>query len=347
MVSLVGQGAMMKTPNVGGGAVDQSTRVALEHPVFHRLGEPTFRLTETDAIPVMAVRQGDMDVALQLKSLQKEFRIEEDSPDGRMLALITAALDFVAAVHIGDELPPEVTSGDASWDPEPHHVEIAEARLKLRLVSWLSGGGGSEGLVDPEALIAMVEDPAIRPKVQAAFAKAVVELNVAGTHDVIMLVGKLAQELAYIEALRERLLRRALRMHGKLSTMVKTWRGHWTHGETLVHVDRLAGVGLKQMRLRFEDLDAQTADVMTALRDVQNQKAFIRSSRDWLYRSLLAWDPILREWDSDEERSGNETWQLVERTYKFLAPRFMSVQEWISAIRPKRIEKVEQRRMVW
>jgi hypothetical protein len=112
-------------------------------------------------------------------------------------------------------------------------------------------------------------------------------------------------------------------------------------------VDRLATVGIKQMRLRFDDLDAQTTDVMTALRDVQNQKAFIRSSRDWLYRSLLAWDVILEEWRYNDERPLNETWALVDRTYRFLAPRFMSVQEWISAIRPNRSEKPKEPRMVW
>jgi hypothetical protein len=324
-----------------------ATRVALEHPVFKRLGEPTFRLSEADAVPVMAVKHGELDVALPLKSLQKEFDIADDTPDGRMLDLIAAALDFVALLQIGDELPAEVLTGDASWDPDPGHAEIAAARLKLRLVAWLTGGRDTDGLADPDALIAMVDDPGFRPKVQAAFARAVEVLGVTTTDDVIALVGKLADELAYIEALRERLLRRALNMSAKLNLMVKTFRGQSAHGSTLAQVDRLATVGIKQMRLRFDDLDAQTADIMTALRDVQNQKAFIRSSRDWLYRSLLAWDAILEEWRNNDDRPQNETWALIERTYRFLAPRFMSVQEWISAIRPNRGDKTKEQRMIW
>ena len=39
-----------------------------------------------------------------------------------MLALIAQALDFVAGLHIGDKLPTEVLSGEASWEPEEMHL---------------------------------------------------------------------------------------------------------------------------------------------------------------------------------------------------------------------------------
>jgi hypothetical protein len=69
---------------------------------------------------------------------------------------------------------------------------------------------------------------------------------------------------------------------------------------------------LREIRRRFEDLDAQTGEVMSVLRHADSQRAFIRSNRDWLYRSLRAWEPILREWDATNDLRG-----LFTRTYRW------------------------------
>jgi hypothetical protein len=86
----------------------------LQHPVFSTLGEPLFRRAEADGTPVMVVKLGEREAAIPLRSLQREFSIPDDSEDGHMLALIAQSLDFVAVLHIGDKLPTEVLSGQAS-----------------------------------------------------------------------------------------------------------------------------------------------------------------------------------------------------------------------------------------
>ena len=60
---------------------------------------------------------------------------------------------------------------------------------------------------------------------------------------------------------------------------------------------RLNLVALRRIGGRFEELDAQTGEVMAALRNLESQRTFIRSNRDWLYRTLRAWQPLLLEWD--------------------------------------------------
>ena len=70
--------------------------------------------------------------------------------------------------------------------------------------------------------------------------------------------------------------------------------------ETLTQVRRLAPRRCADQP-RFEELDAQTGEVMAALRNVDSQRAFIRSNRDWLYRSQRAWEPILGEWERQDE----------------------------------------------
>jgi hypothetical protein len=315
--------------------------------VFARFGDPLFRHAESDGTPVMVVMLGDRQAAIPLLSLQHEFSIPDDSDDGRMLGLIAQALDFVAALRIGDALPAEVLSGQASWEPSETHLRIANARLQWQLVMWLnSGTGGDEQAVDAESLLQVADDPSRKQQVQQAFAKAAETLGVPTREDVIRQVEELARELAYIEALRDRLLRRVKAMMEKLNNMAQAYRGDGSHLETLTQVRRLAGIALKQITHRFDELDAQTGEVMAALKNAESQRAFIRSNRDWLYRTQRAWEALLAEWDVAGSSFDEGMMLLLGRSYQFLAPRFMPVTEWTSAARPANKEK-PVRQMVW
>jgi hypothetical protein len=168
----------------------------------------------------------------------------------------------------------------------------------------------------------------------------------ATREDVIRLVEELAEELAYIEALRDRLLRRVKAMSEKLSRMAQNYRGDGQHLETLTQVRRLTGIALKQISLRFEELDAQTGEVMAALQNAESQRAFIRSKRDWLYRTQRAWQSLLLEWDVAGTSFDEGMMLLLGRSYQFLAPRFMAVTEWTAVLNPAKKEK-PVRRMVW
>jgi hypothetical protein len=85
---------------------------------------------------------------------------------------------------------------------------------------------------------------------------------------------------------------------------------------------------------------------MAALRNTESQRTFIRSNRDWLYRTQRAWQPLLLEWDAAGIGLDDGIQLLLNRTYHFLAPRFMPVTEWASATRS--MHKYESvRRMVW
>ena len=325
-----------------------SDRCTLQHRVFTLFGQPLFRRSETDGTPVMVVQLGDRQAAMPLRSLQHEFAIPDDSADGRMLGLVAQALDYVAAVRLGDPLPAEVLSGEASWQPDATHLAIANARLEWQLVAWLnSGTGGDTPQLDPEALLQIADDPARRAQVQAAFAKAAEALGLPGSRAVVQQVEELAHELAYIEALRDRLLRRVKTMADKLGRMAQAYRGDASHLETLTQVRRLAARAVKEIARRFDELDAQTGEVMAALRNADSQRVFIRSNRDWLYRTQRAWHPLLLEWDSAGIGFDEGILLLLNRSYQFLAPRFMPVNEWLSAASPMKAEKQPERRMVW
>lgn len=264
----------------------------LTHRVFAMFGDPLFRRAESDGAPVMVVHLGEKEAAIPLGALQREFGIADDSDDGRMLGLIAQSLDFVGGLHIGDPLPPEVLSGEASWEPDEVHLQIAD-------------------------------DAARRQQVQQAFAKAAKVLGLPVSQAVIHLVEELAQELAYIEALRDRLLRRVKAMAEKRNCVAHAYHGDASHLETLTQVRRLAATALKQIGHRFDELDAETGEVMAALRNSESQRTFIRSNRDWLYRTQRAWQPLLLEWDAAAIGFDDGVQLLLNRTYQFLAPRFM------------------------
>jgi hypothetical protein len=320
---------------------------ALAHRVFMSFGEPFFRRAETDGEPVMVVQLGEKEAAIPLRSLQREFSIPDDSDDGRMLELIAQALDFIAGLRIGDPLPTEVLSGQASWEPDELHLQIANARLQWQLVAWLNSGTAADTpQLDADSLLQIADDPSRRLLVQQAFAKAADALELSNTTEVVHLVEELANELAYVEALRTRLLNRVKLMTDKLNRIAQSYRGDGSHLETLTQVRRLSTAALKEFTRRFDELDAQTGEVMSALRNADTQRDFIRTNRDWLYRTQRAWQTLLLEWDAAGLGFDDGVLQLLNRTYQFLAPRFMAVTEWASFNReaPKQ-QKV--RRMVW
>ncbi len=327
----------------------EPTRLLLQHPLFASLGPPLFRRSDMDGAPVMVVQLGEREAAIPLRSLQREFGIADESEDGRLLARTAEALDFVSVLRPGDTLPSEVLTGEASWEPDPVHFEIAHTRLRVRLADWLGEGAGTERRdLDAGSLLAIANDPGLRHQVHQAMSRAAEALGLDTPAEVIGLLETLGRELAYIEALRDRLLRRVRAMAGKIERLSRGWRSDASHIETLTQVKRLTAIALRQIVARFEELDAQTGEVMAALRNADSQKTFIRSNRDWLYRSLRAWAPILEQWDTAAGQFDEGTLALIGRTYQFLAPRFMPVTEWISATKPGRAEPVNRaQRMIW
>ncbi len=312
---------------------DHPTHCSFEHPGFAALQRPTFRLTEGDKVPALAIDLDGSRALLPMSAVIKLFELSPESKDGRMLGLVASALRFVVCIQIGDKLPTEVLSGEASWMPSAYHSQIASARIQLQLVNWIGGARNGDGQpITSEMLVASADDPAIRNKVQEALRRAADELGVQGGPAVAALIEELSIEIAYIEALRERLLdrvqaalRRLLRLaqgSGQLSS---------TRRETLFQVTRLVGVGLAEIVSRFDQVDAQTGEILPALRNLEQQRNFLRPNRDWLYCTQLAWDAELQEWEAlKPNEAGERAWKLVDRLYRFLAPRFMAVQEWQS-----------------
>jgi hypothetical protein len=327
-----------------------ATRCVLAHPLFATLGAVSFRRAESDGTPVMVIPMGDREASVPLRALQREFNIDDECEDGRMLARIAESLDFVAGLHIGDPLPAEVLTGRASWEPGPRHRQIAANRLKMQLLEWLEPGAlAAEGGDQATAMARLDDDPQVRVQVQAAFDRAAQELGLATREEAVALVERLAEEIAYIEALREGLLARVRGMLARLERHMRGWRGDAKRLESITQVQRLTTIGHKQISSRFEEVDGQTGEVLAALRNLDSQQAFIRSNRDYLYRCQRAWEPILARWDTAPPKLDEKTWAIIAESYHFLAQRYMPVNEWqaFNSLRSTRPQKKLDTAMTW
>lgn len=322
-------------------------RCTFEHLLFSRLGEVVFRLAEADGVPCLLVPMGRSAAALPLRSLQAELGIDDASADGQMLARVARSLDFVTGLRLGDPLPVEVSDGAASWQPSPRHQELAASRLKLQLVSQLGADTATDwGKAEPQAVLAAAKDPGLRLSLQAAYVEAAALLGLPDAAAAARLVEAAADELSYIEALRDWLLRRMLQLTERLRRLASGVSQNLPGLELLSRVARLTGIALAKTNTCFADIEGQTESVLDALRAPDAWRALVRLHRDWLHCSLRGWEPILTAWDHATADWSDRTWPLLSRTYKFLAPRFMPVQEW-HAVQPKLQGDEPGTRMVW
>ncbi len=323
-------------------------RCTFEHPLFNRLGEVLFRPAEADGAPSLVMPLGRSTAALPLRSLQAELGIQSDSPDGRMMALIARSLDFVADLRLGDALPVEVLDGAASWQPSALHQQLAASRLKLQVISQL----GVDAPVDwsrtePRTVLAAAAGPGMRLRLQAAYIDVAARLGFPDAAAAARLAEDAAYELGFVEALRDRLLRRVLRLMERVRHLGTGVAQNLSGLELLSRVKRLTSIAIGKISAHFAELDSQAAVALDMLRELDTRRIVIRQHRDWLYCSLRGWEPILAAWEAAGIDWSDGTWPLLGRTYRFLAPRFMPMQEWQLTNRAKLQDGMLGPRMVW
>ena len=323
-------------------------KCVLRHPVFTQFGDVLFRPAEADAAPVMIFSLGGSMAAITLRSLQQEFGIEAGSPDGRVLALVGQALDFVAEMRPGDPFPLEVFGGGASWQPGALHQRVAEERLRLQLVGTFSGAAcpawASE---DPQAVLQAAAEPGMDERLQSAAVAAAAVLDLPNAAAAARLLAMAAHEMGFIETLRDRLLRRVGLMLARVDTLGAGVGHNLGAMELLSRVRRLAGIAYDRLRARFHELESCTAQVTEVMRDLDGWAGAVRAHRDWLYSSLRAWEGLLTAWEGGGKAWSQDAWSLLRRTYRFLAPRFMPVQEWQLANHVQRVDAALREPMVW
>jgi hypothetical protein len=268
------------------------------------------------------------DVVLTLKGIAKEFNIDPQSADGWMLEQVGKGLKYVKCLCLGDALPSEILTREASWALSKRHQEIAYQRVSMQLVNWMSGSDTM--ITDPDELLQIADDPGVKKQISNAFGEAAVKLGYGKDNKeaVIKHVEELAKELAYIEALRDR-FRRIKIMDDKIQELRRLYGREKSVLEIADQVARLGQRAVTEFETMFLEADAQTGEILSVLKNLTATVAYIRDVRDDLHIRLMAWDDLLDRWQQAEMKISQHNPVLLRDTYKFLAPRFMMVKEWV------------------
>jgi hypothetical protein len=314
----------------------------LSHAGFRMLGEPVFRLSEGTRVPSMVVLLDSQEAVLPLQSVAREFRVDPASPDGQMLTLIEQALEFVVSIKLGDKLPSELNGGEASWEPNGQDRRVAASRVRYNLVRSVFARLGKRPPIKPTP--GWEEDPKNQDWLRQAITSAAEQLDSMAEAEVTTRTASISEEMAYIEAMRRPLTRGVTNMREKL-LHISTGDVPISQQETFKQVQSLARLGIKEVMNRFDEVDVRLDDFLGVLRDMQVAIAGLRRQRDWLFRTNRAWTAVFTDWEAAPKHFDEFLLKVVERTYLFLAPRFMTFQEWTTI--EAKLQKATLRAKVW
>jgi hypothetical protein len=303
----------------------RSTHFLFEHAVF-RVPEARF-VVASDGKPSMMLRLAELDAVIPIESLGNEFALAETG-DAELLDLVVAGLKHVRIIRPGDSIPREILDGTASWNVEERHLEIAKGRITLQISSWLTGS--EQVISDQLSLLQMAEDPAIKTRVNEAFGDIAAKLGLppGSKQEVVDRIDLVARELAYIEALRERFSSTLPVIRDKTQVLQKVYRRDRSILEELGRIENLIRRPVNEVGGIFDQLDAQSGEIISLLKNLDRQIAFIREARDELHQRLMLWDDIVPLWKGlPAERSGRAE-QAMRALYRFLARNFIIQQPW-------------------
>lgn len=309
------------------------TSFDFQHRVFKTSGA-RFVLKGQSKTPSFCVDMGGLVGVIEIDALRKEFGITTDSEDGRLIDTAVAGLRYVPDIKPGDAIPSELLNGTASWQISVKHKKIAEQRLQIQLLSWV---GGKEILItDPKEITLFLEQIENKEKLRTAFRNAAEALGYENNNvdPVISRIELLAREICYIEALRDRFALIPV-IDQKVQNILASLGGDRNAKMEVNRIRVLLQSGIKEYSAIFAEADAQTGEIIAALKTIDRQTQFIRNNRDRLRFLLMEWEPHISSLKDWHTRRTPQTEKLLSELYRFLAPRFSSAR---SILRQKSLQ---------
>jgi len=307
-------------------SAQKPTHFAFEHQVF-TVKDAVFTLSPSTGDACYNVPLGDMRASLSLETVLSSFNIGKNSTDAQLLQIVKNSLKFVKEIRPGDSIPSEILDGTASWKVEPHHRDIARARISVQLTSWMTGKHLDS--IDSAELETIAANPETKRKVQEALDVMAEKLGLAGESkkDVVNRFEELAREMAYIEALRERFgkIQRLYANMGALSTLYRRERSIM---EEVVRIRALMKKPVDSISEMFEQLDANTGEIMNTMRKFAAQIRYIRGMRDDFHQRFMRWDELIAKWEGLPLEPSPALDRLIRQTYQFVARHFPLVNDW-------------------
>ncbi|MGF1455251.1 MAG: hypothetical protein ACFB6R_07720 [Alphaproteobacteria bacterium] len=304
----------------------ENTHFTFEHKVFAIEG---CYFTLAGEQPVLRMRLGEIDVSIAFPQVCGEFEIDKASADGAMLDMVAEGLRFVRKIRPNDSIPTELLDGSASWSVEDRHRERAKKRMMIHIARWLSGG---DKTLDASQLASSLDAKDTRALVQKQFEEIAEKIGY-GRHrrqDVADRIDQFADELSYVEALKEQ-VQAIAGVRAKVAKLAGLHRQDPLLTEELMRMDFLIHAPLKRMADLVEDLYSQISDVITVLEDFQKLVSHVRNVRDTLRAELIDWEEVIRSWRDQPADASPEALATAKTTYRFLAQNYQQANKWASA----------------
>lgn len=286
-----------------------------------------FRKTPGGDQVALYVPMGDVQAALPIHQIHLEFEIPPDSPDRKLMSLAAQALQYVQHVYPGDSIPREVITGKAPWMVDPKFLDLAKAWVDMLVVAWESKEDISR--LKRKDMVDRTATAEARRIVETAHTKIAQELDGAEPRPdhVKESLEKLAQELSYIEALREKFLD-IRRLQSKLKGLYTAYQGEKAVSEQIMRCNSLFEPPIKEFFEKFSEFDTYVVDLSSILRRFEAQVNFIRGERDAFRQIYVLWQPMLARWETASGGRSEETESLVRETYRFAAQHYTRAVEW-------------------
>ena len=305
---------------------DRSTHFVFQHRVFSLEG--SYFCRDDLAKPRFNMPLGESMAAVLLPALRREFSIEDESEDGKLLDIVEKSLGYVRAIRPNDKIPTEILNGTASWSVTEAHRQFARGKLTLQLVALITGNDDAE-VSDLEQLQRLTEDPETKARVDEAMSEIAERIGLGRDRkrDVVNWIDHLVDELSYIEGLRDR-FRYILNIVAKVAQMGELYKEDRSIMEDLLRVQILIRPPMTDYNNLFDQVDAQTCEILIVLKNMARQVKLIRDARDELHFGFMVWNEMVDRWILQPIERGEEAELLIRDTYKFLARNFEQSQEW-------------------
>ncbi|MHB1207170.1 MAG: hypothetical protein ACYCZX_16490 [Rhodospirillaceae bacterium] len=288
--------------------------------------------------PAFCVTMGGFEAFVEVHALCREFDIAAGSHDARLVTTAIKGLKYVQDIRKGDKIPSELLDGSASWTVERRHLEIATNRIQVQLVSWLQKREiVISDVQELEMFFAQLDN---REKLRTAFGDAAVALGFerTDTAPVMARIEQLAREICYIEALRDRY--KALNdIDAKLVQVRRLQGSDVRMRDEIRRVFAFMAVAQEECARRFGEIDAQTGEIIGALKSIDRQIRYIRDKRDELHQLAMLWEPVITAWTTAPLQRSRKLDEVIDQTYRFLAQRYARGRS-IIADRSRQTEKV-------
>lgn len=294
------------------------TKFDFEHKVFTIPG--AYISAAKDGTPLLHVALGDINAAMTVNSVKREFGINAEDKDSQLLDMAEKALFYVRFIAPGDAIPTEIIDGTASWSIDEIHYQTAHNKLLLKLASWAAGRDVTANARD--ALERALKRPEVQQHVNRGIDEAAVALKLKDRDEVVKMIDTVGREMAYVEALRE-YYGWIINIPNDIKVLQSALKNDKQYLESTIRATDLVARPIAGYKKIFTNVDAQVSEITNALRNLPAAISFIRETRDDLHAHSMVWREIEEMWKEADPTSRDSARASIQKLYGFLAQNFL------------------------